>query len=72
MPYKIKWRAGGEEPLTPQTFETVEQAKAHARLAINPKQTRSRRVSVVFSRIGSQNSAFSTAVETTTEKIRPR
>ena len=31
MRYKIKWRAEGEEPLQPELFETVEQAKLRAR-----------------------------------------
>jgi hypothetical protein len=31
MKYKVKWRAGGEEPLQPELFETVEVAKARAR-----------------------------------------
>jgi hypothetical protein len=31
MRYKVKWRAEGEEPLQPELFETVEQAKSRAR-----------------------------------------
>ena len=31
MRYKLKWRAHGTEPLTPETFDTEDQAKARAR-----------------------------------------
>jgi hypothetical protein len=31
MRYKVKWRAEGKEPLAPETFDTVDQAKARAR-----------------------------------------
>ena len=31
MRYKVKWRAGGEEPLAPELFESDAPAKARAR-----------------------------------------
>jgi hypothetical protein len=31
MRYKVKWRAEGEEPLRPELFETIEQAKSRTR-----------------------------------------
>ena len=31
MRYKLKWRAAGEEPLQPELFDTIEQAKLRAR-----------------------------------------
>ena len=31
MRYKVKWRAGGDEPLAPETFDTEAQAKQRAR-----------------------------------------
>ena len=31
MRYKLKWRADGTGPLTPETFDTEDQAKSRAR-----------------------------------------
>jgi hypothetical protein len=31
MRYKLKWRADGAGPLTPETFDTEDQAKVRAR-----------------------------------------
>jgi hypothetical protein len=31
MRYKLKWRAGGDEPLQPEIFDTLDAAKRRAR-----------------------------------------
>ena len=31
MRYKVKWRAGGEEAIQPEIFDTIEAAKARSR-----------------------------------------
>jgi hypothetical protein len=40
MRYKVKWRAGGEEPLSPEIFESEAPAKARVRELLGKYGTR--------------------------------
>jgi hypothetical protein len=35
MRYKVKWKSGGDGPLTPETFDTEGAAKARVRQLVN-------------------------------------